>query len=284
MQSTSQSLFDEQGRNVWGNIDHIGFTLGAEKAFAWNTFRMSGVTSWNMNLMASFQLAMAFPDLGEGLQGVRSGAGESAIGRARRLLNRARMKSTLRESESISLRISVLENLYESRHNVLMKQRRAMRDLKEDQEEHGAVSVDLEVIRCGEMIVVTGSLPGPDSKNSHKGRAMRTGDRSNDLEYRKWHHNTVIRPMVLTSAEVVDIYDMAVSFFAKSLNKPDLEVLRMPKGKLLADFILQSIRLVSCGRISYQKKELESLNLSPLLSTARLSIPFIEYRRRERNE
>jgi hypothetical protein len=225
------------------------------------------------------------------------------IGRARRLLDNARDKSSYRDGEGVQLRSVVLENLFESAHESILKQRLAFRDLIEDYEglpdaAKRTISVDLECFRCGEMLLVKGGVV-PPRKSLSKSKHDVSGPEDNspspvDFEELrkanklKWTSDgsLTVRPMLLLPPEAAHVYEVAVVYFIKALGQSELDIRNKPKWKLVSEYVVQAVRLASCGAArrpdltATQKQNERALSI---VSNVRLILPFVEYRRQERN-
>lgn len=237
--SSACSLLHDDTSSVFETTIDLPLLEGVEKAYLWNIFRLSKINSVNLSMMCSYQLARSFSAFGSGVFVNKHGS--STIDRAHRLQARSRQKASFRDTEAVELRGQVLENLYIARHDSLFKQRCQMRDLLDDDYVAGSgnrkICVDLEMFRCGDMLVVTGEIPAlkTDSTSNINSNDGLSGVQS------KWATGASIRPLVLTVSEVSAVYDLAVAFFVRTLSKTDVEVMRMPRGKILSDYILQVI-------------------------------------------
>jgi hypothetical protein len=239
------------------------FLLLLEKTFFWNSFRTARCNARTLSLMASLVLASQFPEFGAGYTPLLVGHG-SGVGRARRLIDRAREGSAFRDAETVSLRVTVLENLFEAPHESVLKQRVAMRDLLEDTASVTAegvskpVSVDLECFRAGEVLLVCGKLvtsrllqrPSEPSQG-HRCVGEEVSPSLSKLNHlretnkAKWtlagHESvlTTIRPLVLLPLEVEQLYAASVRYFAHSTGRPVEEIQMRSKWKTLSEFVTQ---------------------------------------------
>ena len=263
-----------------------------EKAYFWNGFRSNGCNSRTLSLLGCWVIARQFSGFGNGLQGHLIGKG-GGIGRARRLLDHARDRASYRDGEGIHLRSIVLENIFENAHESILKQRLAFRDLLEDSEsvqraKKRTISVDLECLRCGEMLLVVGMLVSPrksqDEPTSERASSgsLEKFRRANAL---KWTTESAfpIRPLSLLPPEVSHVYEVAVSYFMKALGQSEVEVRSRPRWRLLSEYVTQGVRLASCGSSRQVDVPAEQGATTSMLSIARLILPFVEYRRQERN-
>lgn len=224
------------------------FVFLLEKTYFWNAFRTGGCNARTLSLMSSIVLASRYAEFGTGLATFMVQRGEG-IGRAHRLIDRVRDCSAYREAETVSLRILMLENLFESPHESIFKQRIGMRDLLEDVEEiegvSRVVSVDLECFRSGEMLVVTGKVVV--SRKTGKVDIPENLSKIDQIRERnkfKWTlagNESVlqIRPLVLLPSEVEQVYSASIDYFTKSTGKPQQEIQMRPKWRTLSEFATQ---------------------------------------------
>mmetsp|Transcript_15787 Transcript_15787/g.23740 ORF Transcript_15787/g.23740 Transcript_15787/m.23740 type:complete len:917 (-) Transcript_15787:179-2929(-) len=293
------------------------FLLTLEKSYFWNGFRVAGCNARTLSLMSCFVIAKQFCCFGGGMRGHANGSMRADIYvRLKRLLVRTRDKTAYRDAESISLRMIVFENLFENSHELVLKQRLAFRDLKEDVEDEvpsgssssskrksdstrrRPVSLDVECFRCGEMLMISGSMVQPSQIQPHGRNQKQTPtvieEKEEDRERtplevyeticqrnrQKWSSNgsLSVRPLILLPSETSHVYEVAVKYYAKALDQTELDIRNKPKWKLLAEYAAQGVRLVSCGR----GRPDHTRDYSDA-SVARLTFPFIEYRRQERN-
>jgi hypothetical protein len=245
------------------------FLFFIEKTYFWNGFRAAGINTRTLSLMASFVMAKQFMTLGMSVSFEDSvnSAERSDVSRVHQLLGRARDRGAFREAESISLRLIMFENLYENPHESLLKSRIAFRDLLEDSHDaeveergakhHPAISVDVECFRCGEMLLVTGTLHRPfkktnsvEERNTDNSTSLPSQLSSfRDINKQKWTEADSrserdmslipLRPLILLPAEASRVYEVAVQYFTKASSLPELTIRNKPKWKLVAEYTLQ---------------------------------------------
>lgn len=110
------------------NVRETDYLFQLEKMYFSNGLETGGICTRTLSLMASFVMVRSFSSFGSGMQslGLRQG---DAIGRARRLFDRAKEKSPPREAEGIDLRLDVFHNLFECRHESIIRHRKVFHDL-----------------------------------------------------------------------------------------------------------------------------------------------------------
>lgn len=106
------------------------------------------------------------------------------------------------------------------------------------------------------------------------------------------------RPLVLLPAEVHVMHEQAVPFLCAALNQSEASVRLRGRWKNIAEYVVQFLRIVTCGaeaRTSMQSQysshrreeqregEGEEDGALHYTSEIRVSLPMIDYRRRERN-
>jgi hypothetical protein len=226
------------------------FLLLLEKTYFWNSFRTASFNARTLSLMASFVLATQFPEFGTGYVSLIVGHG-GGVGRARRLVDRARESAAFRDAETMALRVVVLENIFECPHESVLKQRVAMRDLLEDlpavEGVSKVVSVDLECFRAGEVLLVFGKIVTSRIKSEARpsiGEPLSRIQLLRESNKPKWtlagnESVLTIRPLVLLPLEVEELYSAAVQYFAHSTGKPVQEIQMRSKWKTLSEFVSQ---------------------------------------------
>jgi hypothetical protein len=275
LQCSSSSLLNSELIAFVGEETHESdLLLLLEKTYFWNGFRAAGCNARTMSLMASFVLASQFSEFGGGSAGNFMIGHGSGVGRARRLMNRVRDCSAYREAESVSLRLQILEHIFESPHESVLKHRVGMRDLKQEagEQQEGlatVTSVDLECFRAGEMLLVTAKIATPRlaaaapttpalTTASSSSLSLSSGQRKMELvresDKAKWSASVLgkgnervlmVRPLILLPLEVEHLYSAAVKYFAQSTGKPEQEILMKPKWRTLSEFVSQ-VRLFVC--------------------------------------
>mmetsp|Transcript_28803 Transcript_28803/g.48582 ORF Transcript_28803/g.48582 Transcript_28803/m.48582 type:complete len:892 (+) Transcript_28803:25-2700(+) len=260
-----------------------------EKMYFSNGFATGGVCTRTLSLMASFVMVRSFSSFGSGMQNLGPRQGD-AIGRARRLFDRAKKSSAILESEGTSLRLDVFRNLFECTHESIMCHRKVCHDLHEEGEADVAnkkpVQTDLEFYRCGEMLMVRGYIVLAKEKVKSRGKSP-SGRREGNSNEAKWTPskcNVTLRPLVLLPHEAQKVYEQGVVFTMKSLGKSEMDVRQKPKWKLLSEYVMQGIRVHSCGRGRVDPLQQVGDNKLNMQSVVRLSLPCIEYARQERND
>ena len=162
------------------------------------------------------------------------------------------------------------------------------------------VQTDLEFFRCGEVLLVSGYIVSNKDKEAGKGGVKLSSTRCEDPDMVKWTPskcNSTMRPLVLLPHETQKVYEQGVAFMMKSLGKTEIEVRHKPKWKLLSEYVMQGVRIHSCGRGRQEslakktkttrkaKNESYEVNdIGSMQSVIRLSLPCIEYSRQERND
>lgn len=275
-------LLDKQVNYGGKNILYL-----LEKGYFWNGFRCSGCNSRTLSLMSSLVLVSQFLEFGQGYGSSMIGFGDG-VGRSRRILERVRNISTLRETESTDLKFQILENIFESLHESIIKSRIAIRDLIEDDNETDNLkphvfSMDIECFRAGEILIVTSKLVFSSklSENISSLKSLTSSELMKLKEYDKFKWTSskyeLIRPLILLPHEVSQLNIAARNYFIRTTGLTEQEINIKPKWKLLAEYVTQGVRLVSCG----QGRNLDE----PIKfrSTLKLIFPSIEYRRQERN-
>lgn len=263
------------------------FAQLVEKCYFWNGFRSNGCNARTLSLMGCWVTARQFVGFGEGMHGLSVGKGEG-VGRARRVLDRARDKSSFRDAEGVMLRSVVLENIFENAHETILKQRVAFRDLGEDLEgivgvKSRTISVDVECCRCGEMLLVSAEVVVPQrrAENEQLEAAMERVGTANKL---KWTHkgDITVRPLLLLPPEAAHVYEVSVAYFIKALGQSEVEIRSRPKWRLISEYVCHGARLASCGA-TRRTQTSSRRDAASMLSVAKLVLPFVEYRRQERN-
>lgn len=245
---------------------------------------------------------------------VRDMRGKGAgIGRARRLLDRAKRLIGQVDAESMGYRMQVLENIFESQHKEVFRQRRLLKDLSAQMFEarficsylqiaHGIdfnqfdklefdhrmnqntvrskrgkleanknnnaedtildafkVSADFVCYRCGDAMMVTAQLVVVGAQNAKPIAVSRkeTNDEARQQAqpiYRiheacsdKWANNLVARPLILLPHEVETMHRQSIPFFCNALMQDENSVRMRGKWRNVAEYIMQSMRIVSCG-------------------------------------
>ena len=252
-----------------------------EKLYFMNAFAIGGVNARTLALMACFVVVRSFSTFGRGMQNLGLRQGDS-IGRARRLFDRAKDVSAQRESEGVSLKLEVFRNIFECTHESIIRHRKIFHDLHEVADDTSTptkpVQADLEFFRCGEMLLVSGYLVPAKDKEAVKSKI----NNPNMIKWTSSRCPLTMRPLVLLPAEVLKVYEQGVYFMMKSLGRTEIEVRQKPKWKLLSEYVMQGIRIHSCGRSrSTMTRNNNNFNMQ---SVVRLSLPCIEYARLERND
>lgn len=223
------------------------FLFLLEKTYFWNSFRTGGCNARTLSLMSSIVLGGHFLEFGTGFNAFMTGY-DAGIGRAKRLIDRVRDCSAYREAEAVSLRTQMLENLFESAHESVFKQRVGMRDLLEDVEEiegvSRVVSVDIECFRAGEMLLVTGKVGLSRGQKRDIPDSMSKIELVREKNKLKWTlpgNESVlqIRPYILLPPEVEQIYSASVAYFTRTTGKPEQEIQMRPKWRTLSEYVTQ---------------------------------------------
>lgn len=200
------------------------------------------------------------------------------------------------------------------------------------------VSADIVCYRCGEAMMVTAQLvvvgahnnkpiaTGTPKSTPHIPKQPTVAEKKNQepvyqiygTKGDKWLNNMVARPLVLLPHEVEAMHEQAIPFFCQALSQDEGSVRMRGRWKNIAEYIMQFIRVVSCGvQQSYSKTSIFEPHLSNAMrasksdlyrptqdtpissdvesfakeaprssfptSRVRVCLPMIEYRRRERN-
>jgi hypothetical protein len=261
-----------------------------EKLYFSNGLATGGICTRTLSLLASFVMVRSFSCFGSGMQslGPRQGDG---IGRARRLFDRAKERCAPREAEGINLRLDVFRNLFECTHESIIRHRKIFHDLHEMLEisNKKPVQTDLEFFRCGEILLVCGYIVSNKEKDRGGKSSAASSAAHEDPDMAKWTPSkctVTMRPLVLLPHEAQKAYEQGIAFMMASLGKTEIEVRHKPKWKLLSEYVMQGIRVHSCGRgrPAGSKKAGGEHGAPPMQSVVRLSLPAIEYARQERND
>ena len=104
------------------------YVFQLEKMYFSNGLETGGICTRTLSLMASFVMTRSFSSFGSGMQNLGPRQGDS-IGRARRLFDRARDKTPPGEAEGMDFRLDVFTNLFECRHESIIRHRKVFHDL-----------------------------------------------------------------------------------------------------------------------------------------------------------
>ena len=274
------------------NAREIDYLFQLEKMYFSNGFITGGVCTRTLSLMATFVMVRSFSSFGSGMQGLGPRQGD-AIGRARRLFDRAKDSCAVREYEGINLRLDVFRNLFECTHESIMRHRKIFHDLHEEGDDANKkpVQTDLEFYRCGEVLLVSGYIVSYKEREKTRGKSP-SGRRDVNVcpNSNKWTPakcNVTLRPLVLLPHEALKVYEQGVVYTMKLLGKTEIEVRHKPKWKLLSEYVMQGIRIHSCGRGRGPgidpAPQMDGIGVC-MQSVVRLSLPCIEYARQERND
>ena len=218
--------------------------------------------------------------------------------RARILLRNARKKASSKAFEEMHLRIDLFDEYFGQDRKLILRRKRNFKDCvlsdwvrgqpaqiyrKGGRDDRLKLNVELDFFHHGDMIVVYGTVISSISNRSASSRVDLPCS-SQPTSSKKWNESILIRPLVLLSRDVKALIDHSVAFVAKILHQSEDDVSRRGKWNILAEFLFHEIRIVSSEcRHSKENKLPTSERRDNLFSRARITLPVLDYRHRERN-
>lgn len=166
-----------------------------------------------------------------------------------------------------------------------------------------SINAHLEIVQCGDMIILKAAVN--DMKLSCPSEVLKIvgEDITSELNWQfqspKYNcegksASNYVRPFILFPNEVLQLLEYALVYLSKIFKQPIAEV-RL-RGNLinLADYLIHVVRIVSCStKFQFENKSNENnsnndmsfFGIDEEVSNGfRLVIPFVEYKRRERND
>ena len=224
-----------------------------------------------------------------------------ATSRARNLLARSKLVNSANIGESLS-RLEVFDNIFSMPHRIVTQADKSFARCRMigyeafvqlnpavKNEFKDMIAANVEIVHCGDMFIIrvasiklpftTRELDVMRQRNNVKDLTEMAPKWVMEMENKQKFLSEVIhvRPLVLDSSEVMQLTNLAIAADALK-NKISVDLVR-EKGlsHILAEYLLREMRLVSC------RSRLVCSPIQRELSTLRVTIPALEYKRKEGN-